>query len=355
MKKLFCLLLIVAVASSCKKDAPKVANGSQNIVDLNSSLLNFSVNGQLLSSNIDTVLHTITVVVPRNADRHQLAANFVLKAAVSAKINNVAVSSGAALDLSQPTVFTLVAADQKSTLSFTIDAQTDIQYMGVRGNILASKSLNRSFNYYMDQWDGSTYQSINCGPTTTTMALRWADSTFGGKPVDARNLITENGGWWFTGDAIQYLHLDGVNARIDTLDNVSSVVKSTIDAGNVIILCLDMYYIQPDFLPVQHVEKFYAADNLGWGHFILVKGYIQTDANFYLETYDPYSDNATYTTLTPGQLKGQDRYYIDYDIKLATKNWWPYAILVAPKGKSVLSAHLNINSLHAPVPPGSGR
>ncbi|MGZ3767689.1 MAG: hypothetical protein ACXVA2_23700, partial [Mucilaginibacter sp.] len=56
---------------------------------------------------------------------------------------------------------------------------------GLGSTLTAEKSLNKTYDYYFDHFDGSQYQTVNCGPTVTTMAIKWADSTFLKKPVDA--------------------------------------------------------------------------------------------------------------------------------------------------------------------------
>jgi hypothetical protein len=99
-----------------------------------------------------------------------------------------------------------------------------------------------------------------------------------------------------------------------------------------------MYYVPQNMIPYQHIQKFYEANTTGWGHFLLVKGYKQTDNTFYLEIYDPYSDKQAYTGVDDGQLKGKDRYYLSTNIATATNNWWPYAIIIAQKGEKVTDA-----------------
>jgi hypothetical protein len=116
-----------------------------------------------------------------------------------------------------------------------------------------------------------------------------------------------------------------------------------------------------DFVPYndisyQHIQKFYPTNGPGWGHFLLVKGYIKTANYFYLEIYDPYSNGSRYS-LT-GELRGFNRYYVSTNIKASTDMWWPYAILIAPKGKKVtasMQANALARRLHKPVPIAWGR
>lgn len=348
------LFVVVLLFSACKKDSSKAVQTVHG-VSLNKDLLTFSIGGQLISTTIDTVRHEIHAIVSRDVDMHQLAASFTLSPGTNARMNNVAASSGSVTDFSQPVDFTLVSADSKNSLNFKVYLNTDLQYFGVLGHIVSENSLNRSYAFYMDQFDGSQYQGINCGPTVSTMAIKWADSTFTKTPADARARIPESGGWWYTSDIQFYLAQNNINSAVDTLDNVAAVVKKSIDNGNLVIVCLDMFSVPLNEAVYQHVQKFYDTQSAGWGHFLLVKGYKQTDANFYLEIYDPYSNHNKYSVITNGQLKGQDRYYIDYSIKSATSVWWPYAIIVSPKGQTITSSKIKLNSLHKTVPVASGQ
>ena len=353
-----CLILsffvFLLLFSACKKDSSKTVKPAQT-VSLNKNLLTFSINGQLIGATIDTIHHKIQAVVPRTFDMHQLTANFTLSPGTNAKINNTTVTTGSVFDFSQPVNFTLLSSDSKNSLNFQVFVNTDLQYFGVLGQVVTENSLDRNYNFYFDQFDGSQYQAINCGPTVSTMALKWADSTFAKTPADARVRIPESGGWWYTNDIQYYLGQYGVNTAVDTLDNVAAVVKKSIDNGNLVILCLDMFGVPKNSLDYEHVQKFYETQSSGWGHFLLVKGYKQTSTNFYLEIYDPYSEHSIYNVITTGQLKGRDRYYVDFSIQFATSKWWPYAMIVAPKGQTVTSSRIKLNSLHKPVPVAWGR
>ncbi len=166
-----CLIL----AFSCKKDSAPPTQPQQN-GSLENGLLNLSVNGQLINAVIDTTHNTILVTVPSSFNQHTLTVNFTLANQVTATINNTTVNSGAVLDLSSTVVFK-VANSNRST-SFKLSAQNEWGYFGLPGTIVAQNSLNRDYDFYFDQMDGSTFASVNCGPASTTMAIKWADSSF---------------------------------------------------------------------------------------------------------------------------------------------------------------------------------
>jgi hypothetical protein len=208
---------------------------------------------------------------------------------------------------------------------------------GLGSTVLSGKSLNKNYNYYYDQFDGSQYQYINCGPAVTTMAIKWADSAFSKKPADARNIIPENGDWWYTSDIVSYLRRNQVNSSTVpfTSANGDNVITTSIDNNDLVILCLDMYYASYNPIATQHTNKFYTTNAPRWGHFLLVKGYKRVDKNLYYEIYDPYTDHETYNDNSP---KGKDRYYLNSTITAATDAWWKYAIIVAQKGSTVTSS-----------------
>jgi len=362
MRSKVCLLLlglVMILAFSCKKDhagGPSPTQFPPKDHSLEKGLITFSADGELVPSVIDTTLNTVTITMPDGADLHNVKASFLLADQVNATTNNTSISSGAGIDLSQPLTITVTSADKTRSTTFTLVLQTELQYFGISGNISAQKSQNKDYSFYIDQFDGSTWQAINCGPTVTTMAIKWADPSFSKKPVDARNEILPSGGWWYTSHVQQYLTENGISSKIDTLADVEATVKQTIDDGNLMILCLDMFSVPQNPLTYQHTQKFYYTNAAGWGHFLLVKGYKKTNNSFYLEIYDPYSGGATYPTVETSQLMGKDRYYISNSIKTATNIWWPYTIIVAPKGKVLKSAgHLKVDAIGKSIPDARGQ
>ena len=188
------------------------------------------------------------------------------------------------------------------------------------------------------------------------MALKWADQAFSKQPVDARNQILSSGGWWYTSHVQEYLTGNSISSKIDTLSNLQTQVEENIDNGYLMILCLDMFPVPFNQLTYQHTQKFYPTSAAGWGHFLLVKGYKRASYDFYLEIYDPYSGGLKYDLLTAGQYLGKDRYYSSDDIRNATNVWWPYTIIVAPKGKVLKStSHLKVNGIVRPIPVARGQ
>ena len=343
---------------ACKKGAQPAKTPVQ-VQSLESGLLNFSINGELIAAEIDTIANTILVTIPDSVNKQNLTVRVTLANQVGATINNTTINGTFVYDFSKPVNLTVLSTDKKRSITFKVSVQTELQYFGLENTVIAAKSLNKGYNFYFDQFDGSVFQSINCGPTVSTMAIKWADPAFTETPAYARAQLEPQGGWWLTTDVQAYLYDNHISATTDTLSNIDSLVKKSIDNNNLVILCLDMSFVPLNSNDYQHVNKFYNASTVGWGHFLLVKGYKQLAYNsFYLEIYDPYSEGQTYSGLDNGQIKGKDRYYLSDAIKIATDNWWPYAIIVAPKGQKVtVSTHLAVNSPVKPkaIPIARGR
>jgi hypothetical protein len=90
-----------------------------------------------------------------------------------------------------------------------------------------------------------------------------------------------------------------------------------------------MFYVRNEADSKLRVDKFYTAASVGWGHFIVLKGYREVNDKVYFEVYDPYCNSLKYSD---GTLKGKDRYYRSEDIFSATSKWWNYAIVISQAG-----------------------
>jgi len=182
-------------------------------------------------------------------------------------------------------------------------------------------SNNRPYSWYIDQGNTGYYSNNNCGPSSTTMALKWYNRNFSKTAEDARNTYLENGGWWTTTDVTNYLRLN--NTRYSVINSSGEgTLKNTLKQGNIAILCIDTSYLRYNANSEQRVGRFY--DYQG-GHFIVIKGYIVVDGKTYFEVYDPNNWDETYSD---GQAKGQDRYYDSTELMNGMSNWWNYLIVV---------------------------
>jgi hypothetical protein len=195
-----------------------------------------------------------------------------------------------------------------------------------------SLSNNRTYEWYMDQKETGQFNNVNCGPTATTMTIKWADATCTLSPEMGRQKYRSEGGWWYTTDIIDYLDDNNIPNHLIALPKsilrTSDAIIEELKLENIVILCVDMYYIRFESDKTKRVDKFYKTSTKDWGHFLVVKGYKIEGGETYFEVYDPNSWGSKYADTT---LKGKDRFYRDEDIFKATNIWWQYAIVISEK------------------------
>jgi hypothetical protein len=216
------------------------------------------------------------------------------------------------------------ASENVKTRSVDVPAFSLIRSFGLGKSLADEESNDLDYEWYLDQSNTGAHSLVNCGPASVTMAIKWFDQDFVKTIEDARNTYHASGGWWYTNDIIAYLNKYSVNNRTIVLNQMADL-KAEIDAGNIAIICLDMFYVDSAVDPEHHVNKFYDTNSAGWGHFIVIKGYKEVDGTVFFETYDPYSFNNSYTA---GGLKGKNRFYSSADLEAATNIWWDYAIII---------------------------
>jgi hypothetical protein len=182
-------------------------------------------------------------------------------------------------------------------------------YWGLGDSLQEKYNNDRKYEWYIDQINTGEYSSHNCGPTSVTMAIKWFNRNFNKTPQDARAVYKPNGEDWSTNDIINYLNLNHVNNITIKLDSINQL-KSELRDSNIVILCVDMYYIRYTAVNNYRVDKFYYTP-LTFGHFIIIKGYLIVDNRLFYEVYDPNSWGSVYDDNT---YKGKNRYYRSEDI-----------------------------------------
>ncbi|HEY4327217.1 MAG TPA: hypothetical protein VGN20_24740 [Mucilaginibacter sp.] len=351
MKNKICLLILFAsvLIQACKKDSKQNPQPTKTTTaSLGSGLLSFSIGNQVINSIIDTSSNVINAVVVDDADYHHMVINFILAANVTATVNGAVVNSGATVDMSKLFYFKISSADGKRSSAFLVNQQRELNYWGLPGNLISGKSLNRSYNFYFDQFAGTTSDNINCALATSTMAIKWADSTFTKTVVDARSMYL-TAGEWSDRNMSDYMNYYGISHEVDSVEdktNIDSLVKTNIDNNRIMIFLVNMYYLTYNSSTYEHVNSFWLESFTGFGHCLLVKGYKQMSDRLYLETYDPYSAHNVYV---PGVIAqepiGQDRYYSSADIKNATAIYSTEAFVIAPKGQQVPHPIISVSRL----------
>jgi len=231
------------------------------------------------------------------------------------------------------------------SVSISVPPLTQIRSYGLGKKLYHEEENTAPYAWYFDQANSGVYSNFNCGPASVTMAAKWADPNFNNSVETARNLYPRGGGWWYTNDIINYLNLNSITNWTIPITSIQ-VLKEEIDNDNIIILCLDMFYVTFTGEPEYRVHKFYSTPNSSWGHFIVIKGYKVIDDKILFEAYDPYSWDRKYQDQT---LKGMNRYYSHDNIETATQLWWDYAIVVSKGASSGKRNAVDVNSIiHMP-------
>lgn len=332
MKNLYFLLAITlfVMLNSCNKDEDLKPDNETDILEYN-------IIGYSAEVNIDDLNQFILVkFLPEVVSADNLVAQFILSEGASATVDGVTQKSGQTENNFEVPLEYKVTANDGITKKMWDVIGTNNSYSyswGLGQFVLEEKSNNRSYEWYFDQGTTGEFSSINCGPTSTTMIAKWSDENFTKTPEDARAAYRPEGGWWYTSDIDNYLSDNGIPHNFVSLststESTQQIIKNELDAGNALILCLDMYYVSYGAISEHRIDKFYTTNSTGWGHFIVVKGYKSVDNNFLFEVYDPYSNGMSYKD---GTIKGKNRYYRSEDIYSATSIWWNYAITVSKKG-----------------------
>jgi len=330
------LIVLCFVLNNCtKKDQPSSGQDT-NIVTY--SIQNSPAKVEILPSQ-----HSINIRFPdsvMNADN--LIAEFTLSPGCKATIKNIEQLSGVSKNnYSKVFFYTVSVSGNSSDWKVTSTNNNYTTSLGLGNFIQQSASNDCSYSWYMDQMNTGYYSYINCGPTTVTMACKWADSEFSKRPEDARMAYRSEGGDWYPDDITFYLRDNTIpNSTLAlpaTAEGTTQTLKRQVDLHQVAILLLDMNSVRFTSDAVfSHADRFYTTypeSYAQFGHFIIIKGYKEVDNEVYFEVYDPNSLGVSYGD---GSLKGKDRYYRSEDLFEATKKFWQKAFIVAKKGATVI-------------------
>jgi hypothetical protein len=347
-RPLWVWIILLGLGSCSKKDL-SVPDSST------ASFENFNLFPGLDKTQMDLDKRWISVRVPDSVlSGNPLTAHFTISPGASLSLNGVSQQSGITKNNFENELnYTLTAADQHTTQVWIVQATNNDNSLswGMGQFKKSSISENRSYNWYIDQSTSGSYALVNCGPSSVTMAIKWADSSFSKTAQDARQTYETGGGWWFTTDIDLYLYKYNIQHAIiglsNEFDSTQMILTHLLDNHQIIILCLDMDAVRSAASPAYRVDKFYPTTP-GWGHFIVLKGYQKVDEKIFFETYDPYSFAAVNPDNT---LKGMNRFYRSEDLARATLAWWNFAFVVAKKGADLdaKTANRKLNPAHVPV------
>jgi hypothetical protein len=322
--RLIMISLLVLSSISCRKNDE-------------ADIIYYVIIGQQADVELSVYEFKINITFPETlTNAEDIVAGFLLSEGAVATVNGrLQVSEKTRNNYEPPFSYLVRSEDKSNIIEWKVSATNNLYTLswGLGGFLKYTYANNKDYEWYLDQKNTGVYSYNNCGPTSTTMSAKWSNPSFPKTPQDARAAYRPAGGWWYTSDIDQYLTDNSIPHYFVNLSSTATgsqqVITTKLNEGNIIILCLDMYYIRPEASPAQRIDKFYVANTVGWGHFIVVKGYRIVDDQVYFEVYDPYCFGKTYTD---GTLKGKNRYYRINDIFKATSQWWNYAIVVTKAG-----------------------
>jgi len=178
---------------------------------------------------------------------------------------------------------------------------------------------DRKYEWYRTQMGTGPAEGSNCGPTSVAMAMHWFDESLDVPVADIRETITPGTtGWWYTTDIAAALDAWHVPYRI--LDASPETLREALDAGSVLLFCLNMGYItRADDPQATHFNRFYAFDS---GHFLIVKGHF--DNAQWLIVHDPNNWQNDYYDEAHKEPFGKNRYYNTEEVLQSAGIWWPY-------------------------------
>jgi hypothetical protein len=180
-------------------------------------------------------------------------------------------------------------------------------------------SLNRDYDWYVDQYEERLGHQYNDGPACAVMAAKWADADFPQSLTHARETYMNNKlgyiGRWKFGDIYNYLSANDIPCQFDYCISLPYLVEH-LDNGNILIVYITTWSIILNKKEEQRTGKYYSsfsgrrvnitAARASSRHFIILKGYRIVDGKTYFEVYDPFGA----WRYDDGTHKGQDRYYL---------------------------------------------
>lgn len=193
-----------------------------------------------------------------------------------------------------------------------------------QSDLQMSVSNDRPYNWYVDQGKTGTHAGNNCGPSSVVMAGIWQNEDFKVTPQEARGEFRSSGGWWYTDDIKDFFDKHDVTYDVDEYDGSLELIE-TLNAGHIILLCIDTSYIEDRDDEESYIGKFYDYDG---GHFLIVKGYTYVDNQLYFEVYD---SNCWGEKYDDGSPKGKDRLYAAYELHESIEVWWDYYFIIENK------------------------
>lgn len=314
------IILFILLLASCKKNAGNGGNTNPHNGKSNATaLLSYSINGITAPVEISNTDHSVMVRFPdAQLTSTDIVSSFTLSKGATASIYGIQQVSGVSKNDYSDELSYLVTAEDGVTTQYWRIIGTNTNYSlpyGLGHFVKKAVSNNRHYDWYMGQSATGSFNTVNCGPTSVTMTIKWYDSNFTKTPYDARVTMQTGDYLWYPATISNYLRENNVPytsiALSDTLSIATTRLKQLLDKGNVAIFMIISTALRLSVADTLHVDRYYSWDN---GHCIVVKGYKDVDHGTFFEVYDPWD----YESYPFGEgSKGKDRYYRAEDLIVA--------------------------------------
>lgn len=295
------------------------------------------------STIINQENETIEVLFPENImTADQVCANFTLSEGADAFVNNTLQISGVSKNnFEAPYTLTIVSEDGLVHVPWEVQPVNNdfTRSWGMGGFLSKTRSTDRPYEWYIDQSQTGWLSDYNCAPSCVVMAARWQDPECSHTVEEARSHYRPSGGGWLTYDIDECLTEFSTEHLVISLSEFRSetlqILMDHLEDGNIILVAIDVYYLDYSPEPGIRVNKYYETTRLGTGHCIVLKGYMEVDGVTYFEVYDPIGYDYKYSD---GSFKGKDRYYLSDDVYSAAFAAWNYAFVIQKPNNKISSA-----------------
>jgi len=284
-------------------------------------------------SFIDLENSTIEISFPDNVrSAPDLCADFCLSEGAKAYVGDNLQQTGISKNnYEKPFEFRVVSEDKEQSKLWQVKSMNNdyTKTWGLGGFLQEEVSNNRTYDWYIDQSQTGYFSDYNCAPSCVVMASHWQDINSPYTVEDARSLYRPSGGGWFTQDIVDCLTDFSMRHKVITLsdyrDESVEVLMDNLEEGNIVLMAIDVHYLDDNFEPDVRINKYYQTIKLGTGHCIVIKGYKKVDGKIFFEVYDPIGYDFKYSD---GSYKGKDRYYSSDDIYTAAFASWNFAFVI---------------------------
>lgn len=183
--------------------------------------------------------------------------------------------------------------------------------------------MNPPHTYYTDMWEASEDSNQAAGAACAVMAVKFFDKDTSFSIDIAKELRTDENGYWNLSDIKSVIFPRGVKGEEEIYlspDDIISALKS----GYPVIAPIDTTYIEYTPKSKDKSGRYYF---WGSGHFVFINGLTRKDDKLFYQENDPYSMGHLNPDGTP---IGENRLYSIGDMDLAIKKWWSVILILKP-------------------------